>query len=117
MDKIVLKDGTEIEIHEGASISSITTNIYGYEYLETLSKQLTTENLSEVKFTIDDKVTGIYENMVTTNPKFQIQETDEGWLEVTFGLRERTADELHYEDLSRQVTDAQVAIAEIYETM
>ena len=117
MDKIVLKDGTEIEIHEGAAISSITTNIYGYEYLDTLSKQLTPENLSEVKFTIDDKVTGIYENMVATNPKFQIQETDEGWLEVTFGLRERTADELHYEDLSRQVTDAQVAIAEIYETM
>ncbi len=115
MKKMILKDKSEIEIREGASLSAITTDLKGYADLEWLSKKLTTENLKEVQFTTDDEPTGIYANMkMASSPRFRINETTNG-IEVTFGLLERSEEELRYEALSQEVTDTEMAICELYE--
>lgn len=129
MDKIILKDGTEIEIRRGAGLSGITTDVADYDALAELAGKLTVENLAEIKVVgpetviVDDdsaesrNVIGIYTNMTTIEPKFRVTEKKEGGLAVTFGLRERTPEEMHYSDLAQQMTDTQMALCEVYELL
>lgn len=96
MKKIILNDKTEINIRDGASISSMTTDIPDYSALETLAGHFTEENLKKVQFTWDAEsgnITGEYVNMVLMEPNFQVTKSEIG-LSVVFGLRELTEDEI-----------------------
>ena len=86
MEKIILKDKTEIEIQDGASIGKITV-LTTADKLRELFDSLNKENLENVQFS-----SGTYTNMTLTDPHFAINKTDEGLL-VSFGLRELTEEE------------------------
>lgn len=70
MDKIVLKDGTEYEILEGASIGCINMEVEEFSKIEEISNKFTKENLKDVKFKVNDNVTGEYKNLVLENISF-----------------------------------------------
>ena len=94
MDKIILKDGTEIKIREGASLSYITTDVENYTALEELVKKLSRENLKKVQFAKDSdtgNVMGEYVNMALIGQSLSLA-IGETPLAVTFGLREMTED-------------------------
>ena len=96
MDKIILKDGTEIKIREGASLSYITTDVENYTALEELVKKLSRENLKKVQFAKDSdtgNVMGEYVNMALIGQSLSLA-IGETPLAVTFGLREMTEDEI-----------------------
>ena len=89
MDKIILKDNTEIEVQQMTSIGSITVLAADVAAIQTLKDQLTADNLEEVTIKNDAGNTiGIYENLVLQEP-WTIRWTDDGIL-TTFGLREKT---------------------------
>ena len=70
MDKIVLKDGTEYEILEGASIGRINMEVEEFSKIEEITNKFTKENLKDVKFKVNDNVTGEYKNLVLENISF-----------------------------------------------
>lgn len=103
MEKMILADNTEIEIHEGASIDNIITIVDDYTSLEVLAGKLTKENLSKVKFSSDNAVSAEYENMVIVEPNFRITQKS-NWLEVVFGLRELTHEEKQQDNVYTALT-------------
>lgn len=70
MDKIVLKDGTEYEILEGASIGRINMEVEEFSKIEEITNKFTKENLKDVKFKVNDNVTGEYKNLILENISF-----------------------------------------------
>ena len=90
MEKIILKDNTEIEILDGASIGKITV-LTTVDKLGELFDALNKENLENVQFS-----SGTYTNMMLMEPHFNINKTDEGLL-VSFGLRQMTEEEKNQE--------------------
>lgn len=74
MDKIVLKDGTEYEILEGASIDNIKIEVDEFDKIKGIDEKFSSDNLKEVKFKVNDDITGNYINLVRQNISF-IQKT------------------------------------------
>lgn len=103
MEKLVLKDGTELRIEEGASISRIAVRIGNYGLMEELAGKLQDENLQMVKFAGENIVTGEYENMTLMIPHFTVTVQGDGELLVMFGLRERTREELQQDDVQAAI--------------
>ena len=74
MDKIVLKDGTEYEILESASIDNIKIEVDEFGKIKGIDEKFSSDNLKEVKFKVNDEITGSYINLVRQNISF-IQKT------------------------------------------
>lgn len=104
MEKLILKNGAELIIGEGASISRIPVLLDSYEKLADLAGKLVDNNLQTVKFASGDIITGSYEDMTIMKPHFTVTIQDDGKLQVMFGLREKTKEELQQDDM-------QIAIA------
>ena len=92
MDKIRLKDGTEFDIKDGASIGNITTVVSDFSGIEAIAEKMTKENLSKVTFLTGEKENGQYENMALDIPQYRITVGSE--IEVNFGLRQLTETEV-----------------------
>jgi hypothetical protein len=91
MEKIVLKDNTEIEIKSGASLGSITAVVVDFAELGTIAGQITTpENLDSVRFKTDNTVTGEYTGMKLETPIFKAVDIQDGKVLATFSIREKT---------------------------
>lgn len=91
MEKIILANGFECEIKEGASLSNITVVVEKFDDLEAISEALTTKgNLDVVKFSTNDNISGEYSDMVLVDNVFTSVDTVDGKVEATFGLREKT---------------------------
>lgn len=103
MEKLILKDGTELEIRDGASVNAIELEVADYSSLETLAFKLTKENLSEIKFQSGDQITGEYSGMVLQEPYFQVTQKP-GHLSVMIGIREMTAEEQQQEDVTMAIS-------------
>lgn len=98
MEKIILKDGSEIQIHEGADLSNIVTDIKSYADLEQLAQKLKTENLTSVQFVQESgSITAEYNNLELIGPHLQINLGDT--VSVTFGFRQRTPQDMQQEDV------------------
>lgn len=70
MDKIILRDGTEYEILEGASIDNIKIEVDEFDKIKEIDEKFSSANLKEVKFKVNDEVTGNYTNLVCQNISF-----------------------------------------------
>lgn len=103
MEKLKLKDSTEIEILDGASLGNITSVVEDYTSLAVLAGKLTKTNLSHVQFISGEVVSAEYYNMVLTEPNYRITAT-ETRLEVSFGLREKTEEERQQESVQTAIT-------------
>lgn len=85
MDKIILKDNTEIEVLQMPSLGSITVSVADVAAIQTLKNQLTVDNLSKVTIKNDAGLTtGIYEDL-NLSDTWTIKWTDDA-IETTFGL-------------------------------
>lgn len=108
MEKIRLKDGTEIEIQEGASLGEITVHESNFEALEGIGNILLTEgNLDEVTFISNDEVTGEYTDLKVERPLFHSVDMyiEEKEVVAVFSLREKEQIEKDVEEIkSGQVT-------------
>lgn len=97
-DKLILKDGTTIELESGSSLDAIKA---ATENRETMLKQwemLTPENLKEVKAQNGDGLTiGIYKELVLLSETSVV--ASDGSVLTTYHLREKTDTERRLEAL------------------
>lgn len=91
MEKIILKDGTELEV-QTSGIGNITTQVQDYTALADLAGKLTRENLKTVQYKVEDQPMGDYTDMALRQPDFRVIQAAT-CLQVTFGLRKLTEEE------------------------
>ena len=103
MEKMVVKNKTELEIMEGAALSAITTVVGDWTALGAVAETLReTGNLDEVQFKTDETVTGEYRNMKLVFPLFSaVDVARDGKIHATFGIRQKTEMELAIEQLQK----------------
>ena len=106
MEKIILKDKTEITIKEGASLNAITA-------LDQIASALMKAgNLDTVEFKHEDEVTGSYTDMRLEYPLFQVNVVNEK-VEATFAIREKTEEEKRLDALEKGQSVQDGAIMEM----
>ena len=101
MEKMVVKDKTELEIMNGASLNAITAVADDWTALGVIAEALKKSgNLDEVRFKTDETVTGEYQNMKLESPLFSaVDIAEDGKICATFGIRQKTEMELAIEQL------------------
>lgn len=94
MDKIILKDKTEFEIADGASLGNIQIKAENFEAIKTITDAFTADNLQEVTFTHNDEVSGKYADLKSDDftyvPNTDADGKEDGTYTVTIRLREKT---------------------------
>ena len=93
MDKMILKDKTEIEILDGAGFYAITAVTDDWSTLGRIAEAITTDgNLDEVRFETSDKVMiGMHRDMKLESPLFSVVDlAEDGKIRATFAMREKT---------------------------
>lgn len=115
MEKMVLKDGTELEIRAGASLNAITVVVDSIPALEPVKEAIKKKgNLDKVQFKTDDLVTGEYEDMILESPLFSaVDETEDGKVYATFGIREKTELEKRVDSLEGRADVTEGALQEV----
>lgn len=115
MEKMVLKDGTELKIQEGASLGAITVVADSISALEPVKETIKKKgNLDKVQFKTDDLVTGEYEDMILESPLFSaVDETEDGKVYATFGIREKTDLEKRVDTLEGRADVTEGALQEM----
>lgn len=94
MDKIILKDKTEFEIADGASLGNIQVKAESFDAVKTITDAFTAENLQEVTFEHNGEASGKYTDLKSDGFTYA-PNTDEGGKKdgtytVTIRLREKT---------------------------
>ena len=94
MDKIILKNKTEFEIAEGASLGNIQIKAENFEAIKTITDAFTADNLAEVTFKHNDEVSGKYTDLkcdgFTYAPNTDEAGKEDGTYTVTIRLRTKT---------------------------
>lgn len=97
-DKLILKDGTEIELEAGASLSDMKVISSDKASMASTWDKLTTDNLKSVQVKNGDGlVVGNYENLVLDSETSKVQE--DGSILTSFHIRQKTETELIREEI------------------
>ena len=103
MDKIILKNKTEFEIAEGASLSNIQIQSKDFDGIKTITDAFSAENISKVAFTHNDQISGEYEDLKRDGfsyiPNTDDSGAEDGTYTVTVNLREKTEIEKAIDEL------------------
>ena len=99
MDKIILKNKTEFEIAEGASLGNIQIKAENFEAIKTITDAFTADNLSEVTFTHNDAVSGKYTDLKSDGFTYVPSPDVNGTYTVTISLRTKTEMEKAIDEL------------------
>lgn len=103
MDKIILKNKTEFEIADGASLGNIQIRSKDFDGIKSIMEAFTEENISKVTFTHNGEVSGEYTDLKSDGfsytPNVGEDGKEDGTYTVTVMLRtkteiEKTIDEL-----------------------
>ena len=114
INKIILKDKTSYEISEGTGINRIIISLNSYDEIASVEEAFTKpENLNEVKFSVDDVITGEYENLKLISKVFDNVRTEDNKVIIEIGLREMTETELAIDKLQKGQTIQDSAIADL----
>ena len=100
MEKLILADNTEIQILDGASLGSISAEAEDWAAAGDVVAKLTEENLKKVQFASGEDVSGEYTDMTLITP---VQVTPGSTTVLTFGIRERTEEEIQQEDVQTAI--------------
>ena len=119
MEKMIVKDKTEIEIMEGAALNAITAVADDWIALGVIAEALKESgNLDDVQFKTDETVTGEYQNMKLESPLFYaVDIAEDGKIHATFSIRKKTEMELAIEQLQKGQGVQDGAIMELAEMM
>ena len=94
MDKIILKNKTEFEIADGASLGNIQIKAENFEAIKTITDAFTADNLAEVTFTHNGETSGKYTDLkydgFTYAPNTDEAGKEDGTYTVTIRLRTKT---------------------------
>lgn len=101
MEKIILADGTQIDILGGASTGSISAEVEDWTAAGVLVGKMTDENLKKVQFASGEDVSGEYTDMTLITP---VQVTPGASTLLTFGIRERTVEEIQQADVQSAIS-------------
>jgi len=103
MDKIILKNKTEFEIAEGASLGNIQIQSKDFDGIETITKAFSGDNLAKVTFTHNGEVSGEYTDLKSDgfsyNPNAGEDGKEDGTYTVTVRLRTKTEMEKAIDEL------------------
>ena len=103
MDKIILKNKTEFEIAEGASLGNIQIQSKDFDGIKTITDAFTADNLAEVTFTHNGETSGKYTDMksdgFTYAPNTDEAGKEDGTYTVTIRLRTKTEMEKAIDEL------------------
>ena len=103
MDKIILKNKTEFEIAEGASLGNIQIQSKDFNGIKSITDAFSEENISKVTFTHNDQTYGEYENLkyekFSYMPNMAEDGTEDGTYTVTVNLRTKTEMEKAIDEL------------------
>lgn len=94
MDKIVLKNKTEFEIADGASLGNIQIQSKDFDGIRLITDTFSAENISKVTFTHNDQISGEYEDLkyegFSCVPNADEEGKEDGTYTVTIRLRMKT---------------------------
>jgi hypothetical protein len=103
MDKIILKNKTEFEIAEGASLGNIQIQSKDFNGIKSITDAFSEENISKVTFTHNDQTSGEYEDLKSEGfsyiPNTDDSGTEDGTYTVTIRLRTKTEMEKAIDEL------------------
>lgn len=103
MDKIILKNKTEFEIAEGASLGNIQIQSKDFDGIRSITEAFSEENISKVTFTHNDQTSGEYDDLKYEGfsyvPNKGKDGTEDGTYTVTVSLRTKTEMEKAIDEL------------------
>lgn len=103
MDKIILKNKTEFEVADGASLENIQIKAENFEAIKTITDAFTADNLQEVTFTHNDAVSGKYTDLKSDGFTYATNTgedgVEDGTYTVTVSLRTKTETEKAIDEL------------------
>ena len=99
MDKIILKNKTEFEIAEGASLGNIQIKAENFEAIKTITDSFTADNLAEVTFTHNGEISGKYTDLKSDGFTYMPNMGEDGTYTVTIRLRTKTEIEKAIDEL------------------
>lgn len=103
MDKIILKNKTEFEIADGASLGNIQIQSEDFNGIKSITDAFSEENISKVTFTHNDQTSGEYENLkyegFSYMPNMGEDGAEDGTYTVTVSLRTKTEMEKAIDEL------------------
>lgn len=101
-DKIMLKDGTILELEAGASLSDMRIKVDNASDMAAVFNLLTDENLSKIIVKNGQEVViAIYENCTLVN--MGVFKTKDGMIMCSLNIREKTDMEIRIEQLEQDV--------------
>lgn len=103
MDKIILKNKTEFEIAEGASLGNIQIQSKDFDGIKTITDAFSSDNISKVAFTHNDQISGKYDDLKCEGfsymPNMGEDGAEDGTYTVTVRLRTKTEMEKAIDEL------------------
>lgn len=103
MDKIILKNKTEFEIADGASLGNIQIQSADFAGIETITKAFSGDNLAKVTFAHNGEVSGEYTDLKSDgfsyNQNVGEDGKEDGTYTVTVRLRTKTEMEKAIDEL------------------
>ena len=103
MDKIILKNKTEFEIAEGASLGNIQIQSKDFDGIKTITDAFSADNLQEVTFAHNGETSGKYTDLkydgFTYMPNMGEDGAEDGTYTVTVRLRTKTEMEKAIDEL------------------
>jgi uncharacterized protein YegJ (DUF2314 family) len=103
MDKIILKNKTEFEIADGASLGNIQIQAKNFDEVKTITDKFNAENISKVTFTHNGEVSGEYTDLKSDgfsyNPNVGEDGKEDGTYTVTVMLHTKTEVEKAIDEL------------------
>ena len=99
MDKIILKNKTEFEIADGASLGNIQIKAENFDAIKTITDAFTADNLSEVTFKHNGEISGKYTDLKSDGFTYVPNADEAGTYTVTIRLRTKTEMEKAIEEL------------------
>ena len=99
MDKIILKNKTEFEIADGASLGNIQIKSENFEAIKTITDAFTAGNLAEVTFAHNGETSGKYTDLKSDGFTYAPNADEDGTYTVTIRLRTKTEMEKAIDEL------------------
>lgn len=117
MDKIILKNKTEFEIADCASLGNIQIKAENFDSVKTITDAFTAGNLSEVTFTHNDAVSGKYTDLKSDGFTYEPNTDANGTYTVTIRLRTKTEMEKAIDELKAGHEENAAAIDDLATNM
>jgi hypothetical protein len=103
MDKIILKDQTNFEIADGASLGNVQIKAENFDAIKTITDAFAKDNLAEITFIHDGETSGKYtdlkSNGFTYMPNVGEDGIEDGTYTVTIRLQMKTEMEKAIDEL------------------